>query len=378
MIRQPRSRAIRLSRMVALVMGATAIGGVAVPALVAGKPTAGARGSGSAALSLATLPVPRATPSAPERHAIQLLMRAATAGRDRTYSGTQYIFSWSTAGASSLVVDLQHVPGRGVLVRRAGALGSTVLDATGAGALDPRALAVLERHYSVSVARQHGQCAGRRTQIVEARRRGESALAGSFWLDTQTGLLLRRELYDRTGRTVRAAAFVDLQLAVPRPWDAPRQGPWDALRQDASAHAGSPMQDDHIAALRRAGWAAPAALAGGLELFDVRQRDGVLHLSYTDGLFAVSVFSQRGRLDSRSVKGWQQVEVDGIRAWTRPGLSQRVVWAGDGWVHTVVADAPDSLVSAAVTAFPASAGESFADRVQRGLHRMRSWADPTR
>lgn len=361
--------ALRLSRMVVLALGAGALGGVALPALVAGDPTAGAGGAGSAALTLRSLPAAKVTPSAAERQAIQLLMRAATTGRNRAYSGTQYVSSWSTAGASSLVVDLQHVPGRGVLVRRAGAAAPAVLDTTGANALDPRALGVLERRYTVAVAAENGQCAGRTARIVEARRRGESALAGRFWLDSQTGLLLRRELYDRTGRAVRATAFVDLQMAVPQPWDTPRQGAPDG--------GGISLDDGQVAGLRRDGWAAPAALAGGLELFDARQRDEVLHLSYTDGLFAVSVFSQRGRLNPESVKGWQQVDVGGVRAWTRPGLSQRVVWAGAGWVHTVVADAPDPVVNATVTSFPASTDESFADRVQRGLRRMGSWVDPT-
>ena len=122
----------------------------------------------------------------------------------------------------------------------------------------------------------------------------------------------------------------------------------------------------------------PTQVANGLQLFDARRHDGVLHLSYTDGLFVVSVFSQRGRLDPDAVKGWQPVTVAGVPAWTRPGLSQRVVWAGGGWVYTAVADAPDSVVRGAVAAFPTVAQESFVDRVERGLRRMGSWVDPTR
>lgn len=363
------STAVRLSRIVVLALGAGAIGGVALPALVAGRPSPGLSGSGPSGLSLAARPTPDVASNGPERRALELLIRAASAGRDRAYSGTQYVSSWSAAGAASLVVDLQHVPGRGVVVRRAGAAAPMVTDTTAAGALDPRPLAVLERHYSVLVAGQHGRCAGRPAQVVEARRRGESAIAGRFWLDSETGLLLRRELYDRAGRVVRAAAFIDLQMLVPRPWDVPGE--------DTSGDDGAPLDAGDLVTLRRAGWTAPAALAGGLELFDARRRAGVLHLSYTDGLFAVSVFSQRGRLDPATVKGWQRVDMGGVRVWTRPGLSQRVVWAKDGWVRTAVADAPDAVVSATVRAFPASVEESFADRVQRGLRRMGSWVDPT-
>lgn len=361
------SSALRLSRMVVLAVGAGALGGVALPALVAGDPGAGA--TRSAALSLGALPAPTVRTTTSERQALDLLRKAARAGRDRAYSGTQYVSSWSTAGTSSLVLDLQHVPGKGMLVRRAGGGAATAADTLGDAALDPRPLAVLEKHYSVTVAGPDGQCAGRTAHVVEARRRGDSVVAGRFWLDSETGLLLRRELYDPAGRTVRAAAYVDLHITVPQQWAAPAQAP--------PAGGTAPMSSRELVGLRRAGWAAPAAVGGGLELFDARHHDGVLHLSYTDGLFAVSVFSQRGRLNPESVKSWQGVKMNGVSVWTRPGLSQRVVWAGGGWVRTVVADAPGPVVSATVTAFPTPPDESFPDRVQRGLHRMGSWVDPT-
>ncbi len=358
------SGTLRLSRVLALMLGAGAIGGVALPALVAGTPRIG-----SAELTFGPgLAAATPTPNAQEREAIELLRRAATAGRDRTYAGTQFVNSWSRAGASSVVVDLQHMPGRGMLVRLSGGNASNIVDDAGTAALDPRALAVLERHYSLAIAPHPGQCAGRTARIVEARPRGSSAVAGRFWLDEATGLVLRRELYDHNGRTVRAAAFVDLQMAAPRPWTGPSQG---------SADDGVSVADAQLATLRRDGWQAPERLSGGLELLDARRRAGELQLSYTDGLFAVSVFAQRGRLDSHSVQHWQRVTMGDTRAWAQPGLSEKVVWAGGDWVYTAVADAPDAVVSAAVAGFPAVTRESFQHRVWRGLHRMGSWFDPT-
>jgi hypothetical protein len=372
------SVALRSVRVFALVLGAGALGGIVLPVLVAGEVPAGpaARsGSGTVALTLRAGAVPTTAPVSPsERQAVDLLRRAAGAGRDRAYSGTQFVTTWSTAGTSSVIVDLQHLPGRGVVVRLSGSNAAQTVDDPGATALDPRALAVLERHYSMSVAAQGSECAGRPAQVVEARVRGGSAVAGRFWLDRLTGLVLRRELYDSRGRTVRAVAFVDVQMSVPRPWAVPSSG--------ATGGAGSPLGTREILALRRAGWQVPERLAGAsadyLELFDARSRDGVLHLSYTDGLFAVSVFSQPGRLAPSSVKGWQPVRLDGTPAWTRPGLSRRVVWSGGGWVHTAVADAPDSVVSAAVAAFASGARESLRHRIGRGLRRMGSWVDPAR
>lgn len=364
--------ALRNARVFALVVGAGALGGIAMPALVAGElpgPGAGTAAR-SAALTLPAAPAPSTAPVGPaELRAVNLLRRAAVAGRDHAYSGTQFVTSWSAAGTSSVIVNLQHLPGRGVLVRLSGARASDTVDDPVAAALDPRALAVLERHYSLSVAQHTSPCAGRTAQVVEARPRGGSGLAGRFWLDQLTGLVLRRELYDRRGRTVLAAAYVDVEMSVPRPWTGPSKIP--------AGGTGSALSADQVADLRGAGWQVPERLAAGLELFDAHRRDGVLHLSYTDGLFALSMFSQPGRLDPQSIKGWQPVRLAGTAAWTRPGLSRRVVWSGGGWVHTAVADAPDSVVAAAVGAFAAGPHESFRHRIGRGLHRMGSWLDPT-
>ncbi|PZS33147.1 MAG: hypothetical protein DLM59_06910 [Pseudonocardiales bacterium] len=365
------SVALRTARAFALVVGAGALGGIALPALVAGELPVGAipPGSRSVSMTLRASPTPTTGPmSTTELRAIALLRRAAAAGANQAYSGTQFVTSWSTAGTSSVVVDLQHLPGHGVLARLSGANAARPADDQAAAALDPRALAVLERYYALSVTDQPSQCAGHPAEVVEARPRGSSAVVGRFWLDQLSGLVLRRELYDRSGRTVRAAAFVNVAMSVPQPWAAPSQ----AAARDTGASLGAP----EIADLRRAGWQAPER-AGGLELFDARSHLGVLHLSYTDGLFAVSVFSQPGRLNPDSIKGWQPVRLAGTPVWTRPGLSGRVVWSQGGWVHTAVADAPDAVVTATVAAFTGSARESFGHRIRRGLARMGSWVDPT-
>lgn len=377
------SAAASTARLLALVLGVGALGGIVLPAVVAGSPAPGAGSAGSAAL---TLPVPAPSPArdprsdddnagdgpaaAGEALAVRLLRRAAAAGNERTYSGTQFVTSWSTAGTSSVVVDLQHAAGHGVEVRLSGAGGSGIIEDAAAATLDARALAVMERHYTLSVATQLARCAGRPARVVQARPRGSSAVAGRFWLDVATGLVLRRELHDRAGRTVRAAAFVDLQLGAPQPWVGSTHG--------TAMSRGSALDAAQITGLRRAGWQIPGKLSSGLELFDARTSAGALHLSYTDGLFAVSVFSQRGRLDPRSVVGWQYTTMAGTPAWTRPGLSQRVVWAGSDRVYTAVADAPARVVAGAVEAFPVAGADSFARRIARGLHRMGSWVDPRR
>lgn len=370
----------------ALLVGAA----VAVAALLAGS---------AAALLLAGTPqpwVPRpaAQPSPPGPQpttspgpAETLLERAAAAGHDQPYSGTEYLTSWSAAGTSSVIVHLDHVPGSGVWVRveggslapggsttggaapggSAGTGATALVGDPAAGGLDPRALAALERHYTVLVAGP-GRCAGRAATVVEVRRRPDGRIAGRLWIDDQTGLLLRRELYDDAGRMVRAAAFVDVAMTATAP------NAMSSAGKVVAPSPGRPVSAGGLAGLRADGWAVPPALPGGLELYDARLLGSgpaqVLHLSYSDGLFAVSVFAQRGRLNPA---GWQPTRVAGQPVYGRGGLTRQLTWSDGRWVYTVVADAPDDLVAGTVAALPHAAADSLSTRLARGVRKMTAW-----
>jgi sigma-E factor negative regulatory protein RseB len=311
--------------------------------------------------ALAAVDPGRTAPEVAEARALALLERAAQAGRQLTYSGTQYVASWRPGTSWSAVVDLQHDPVRGSVA----ADGS---DAGGATAvLDPRMLSRLADSYSLAVAGT-GTCAGRSATIVEARR-ASGALAGRFWVDRETGVLLRREVYD-AGRRVRSSAFLDLSV-VPAAPAAP------VLATSARTGAERPSKEA-VRHLRSAGWHVPEQLPEGFRLFETRRAGAVLHLAYTDGLSTLSLFAQEGRLGTAPLPGFDAESVGNRPVWVQRAAPERVVWSGGGVVWTLVTDAPDPAVQAVVAALPRdeAPGDGLRDRLSRGLGRLGGMLNP--
>lgn len=358
-------------------------------AVLAGLGTAGAVSllvpAGSAAGTAGVRPLVGSSDPA----VVQLLRRAAQAAERTAYSGVQYLCSWgSDGGSTSVVVEVAHYPGKGsmVSVRPTPSTGAVRIygneppspsrpdggqDLTGARG---QALALLERQYEVDLAEPE-EVAGRRADVVDVRR-PDGSLAARLWLDTATGLLLRREVTDRHGRMTRASSFVDLRVGtggvmpvaegsrpLPRPW----------ARKLAATD---------LSRLSKAGWAVPQRLPGGLELFDARSGTGtdggeVVHLAFSDGLSTVSVFEQKGRLDPRQLGSWRRAKLGGARVYLQNSMHQRVVWASGGKVFTVLADAPQDTVEAVIHRLPhAAPSTGVLHRLGRGVARVGSWFNP--
>lgn len=322
----------------------------------------------------------------------ELLARAVHAARVLPYSGVQYIVACPGSGTTSVVVDVAHVPGQGsqIHVRETpDAPGARVWDADGEGPtsgvadLDAGALGVLARRYQLTADGQ-ATIVGRVADLVTARR-GDGSVAGRFWIDQATGLLLSREVLDRNGRLARASSFVNLAIGakaahlVSAPTDSV-PAPWG--RQVALASAGRLVHD---------GWHVPTELDGGsggtMELFDIRlghDNDGdgqVLHLSYTDGLSTLSLFEQRGHLGARGMPGWQTTRMGGVNVWTRGDAPEQVVWSGRSMVYTVLADATPEQLYSAVASLPHGAPKQhfmtrLLHRLDHGLRRLGSWLNP--
>ncbi|HEV7825515.1 MAG TPA: sigma-E factor regulatory protein RseB domain-containing protein [Mycobacteriales bacterium] len=318
-------------------------------------------------------PSPRVMSPA-ERDAISYLRRAVTAERTATYSGTKWLSSQASDGAVT-VLEVRHDPVRGTwLEPRAPAhrSGHTVPEAEGAD-LDGEALTALGHHYTVAV-RGADHSAGRPATVVEARGLGEDRVAGRFWLDEDTGLLLRRELYDPDGEIVRATAFVHLDVGP-----AAARVPGDRPVTDGSA--ARPLDEAAVAALRRDGWQLPDLLPGGMERYRAMEMtvDGhrVVQMAYSDGIFAASLFVERGRLDAASLRGFRTERIAGTSVYARNGLHRTLVWGGDGAVYTLLLDAPESLAPQLVAALPHTPDEDgVVSRLGRGIARVGSWANP--
>jgi sigma-E factor negative regulatory protein RseB len=209
---------------------------------------------------------------------------------------------------------------------------------------------------------------GRAAHVVEALRDG-GGIAGRFWLDAATGLVLRRESFDKAGRLVRSSAFTAVTISpteTPEAADVPVPG----------------LDRTEVSRLRAAGWQVPEHLPGDLELFDARLRthggQQVLHLSYSDGLSTLSLFAQHGRLGTAPLHGFSREQMGGSTVWVRPSSPERIVWGGGGRVFTLLSDASPDTVRSAVRSLPHDKPPrtGLLARLERGLKRLGSWLNP--
>jgi sigma-E factor negative regulatory protein RseB len=194
-----------------------------------------------------------------------------------------------------------------------------------------------------------------------------------MWIDPANGLLVRREIYDQTGRLVRASAFVDLEVgSVSMPAVAASPAP---------TASGTVLTSASLTQLRAQGWVTPDLLPDEMVLYDARTTDTaghhILHLSYSNGLSTLSLFVERGRLDANHLTGWQRMSMGGSVYVREDGLSERVVWGGGGMVYTVVGDAPLTDIASVVARLPHhEAHRGTMARLGHGLSRLGSWINP--
>lgn len=320
-----------------------------------------------------------------EAAALVLLTDAAEASRTLAYSGTQYVAAWSPADTTTALVEVQHTPGHGAQVRTTPDDDADPV-VMASGPLDPQLVDVLARRYSLRLVGE-GRCTGRSAQVVEARRPGVSgtaAVAGRFWVDRETGLLLRREVFDGAGNRLRSNAFLDLTVTPPPATPARVPFLLRAATAPQEARNGKPVPPARLDRLRADGLVAPEELPGGYALFDAASRDHggaeVLHLAYSDGLSTTSLFSQPGRLGSAPPDGFTAATLAGEPVWWSAAAPQRAVWSGGGRVWTLVSDAPHDDVEAAVAVLPHEAlpdvDTGWRARLARGLTRLGGALNP--
>jgi len=190
--------------------------------------------------------------------------------------------------------------------------------------------------------------AGLPTTVYDIFRDGR--LRERLHLHAGTSLLLSREQFDDAGHAVRFVGFetVTLQpsaLAVPPP----------LARQDRHVPRAVPASTG-------------VGLDEGFQRLGVYRRSGVTQALYSDGLYDLSVFEQRGRLRRDDLPpGGAPVDLDGSPAWryTWPG-GNLVVWQAGDSVLTTVSDAPLDQVLAAARSLPTppARGASFWAKVR--------------
>lgn len=351
----------------------------------AGKPSSGPN-SGPASVAIAALlcvlvltgavhPDATSVPAQGEDDGMAVLQRAAAANGRVAFTAVREVRGPESSGQRGVDVHVVNHPGSGLAMSAPGEKDQAfvVLASSALESLDERLLDVLEDTYHV-VDTGPGRLDGRPAHLVEVLR-ADSTVAGRFWVDTETDLLLGHTVYDRAGEPAFSSHLTDLRLGEGDwPEEVLGDSPWgDALN--------SGERDD----LREAGWAVPEHLTWNLRLVDARSKryegEPVVHAVYSDGLSQVSVFTQRGKLGiehpSTLRNGYAGTGTGGSGVTTGHDTifggdvgQYQSVWQANGFVYTVLADAPADLATSAVTALPGPENSGFWARVLRGLSRL--------
>jgi sigma-E factor negative regulatory protein RseB len=319
--------------------------------------------------------------SPPSGLGMRLLGKSAAAGIAASYQGVELIAQRGVSGPQTMVSDVWHRGGLTVTQTSDAGLPASsqpyvsydVGDRSPEGVfgLTKTLVALLGKHY-VAVYRGTGLTAGRPALVVELDR-PDGSLAARFWLDKQTMVPLRRDVYDTSAHLVSEEAFVQVQFGALTPAPAVAA---TATAPAASAWAPAPVPARLVADLDRGGWRLPAALPGGLPLYTAARTQAgpgqVVDLGYSDGLSVVSLFVQRGTLAAKPA-GWQLVSLPGHQVYV---AGQSVIWSGGGFVYTMLADAPPQVATQVVAALPQDATPGVFQRIERGLDRIGALINP--
>jgi sigma-E factor negative regulatory protein RseB len=321
---------------------------------------------------------------------MRLLDGAAAAGLSTSYDGTEMISQSGVNGSVKTVSQVWHQGGGLTLVETSGGTASAAARPAASATASPdlvsdspegvfgvtkSLVALLGKHY-VAVDRGGGTAVGRTATIVDLYR-FDGSLAARYWLDKQTTVPLRRELFGTSANVISQDSFVQVKLgalAVPQSAGDRAANAQSQAAQPAWVAVAPPGQ--FLASLADKGWQVPGSLPGGLPLYtaaSAKTASGeVVDLEYSDGLYVVSLFVQRGSL-APGMHGWRQVSVDGQRAFVS---GHSVTWAAPGFVYTMIADAPPQTVSQVVGGLPRNGAPGVLDRLGRGFLRIARVINP--
>lgn len=202
-----------------------------------------------------------------------------------------------------------------------------------------------------------------RATPVHLVRRSSAVVEEVVYVDDVTALPVRRETRDADGDVLRVVAYTSLSLV-----DVGSAASVAA----ADGHGPGPPEVD---ALIDDGYDVPDTLPAGFRLVGAGHQQGMAIARYGDGLSALSVYQQHGRLDPSRLDGATVQELAGRHVWAWPGSEPlRLVWTGGDRTWTVVSDAPLEVVEDAIASLPGDhIGHDVPSRISRGLARAIGW-----
>lgn len=174
------------------------------------------------------------------------------------------------------------------------------------GALDDDDLlsyTLLRANYLLAVDPKPHIIADRKTYLVTIKRPAGQTLARRFWIDSGSGLILKREIYRDDGKLAVTVTFSDITYHVALAsslFNLSGLARTVRVAELPTAETAIPLSSVRSQLAGKA--SAPASLVGyrlvGATTTKIGQRP-VLHLRYSDGLNLVSLFEQRRTQPSR-------------------------------------------------------------------------------
>jgi Putative zinc-finger len=305
---------------------------------------------------------------APE--AVLQLRRAVAAPKQVGFEGARVIRSFTPGGVDTFRIEVEHVPGQGtrfdVLSANGHVRSESFVRESGerADGLEGKPIGALIAAYDLAVDGSQ-TIDGRSTTVISASQNRQ--VRARFWIDDATGLLLRRALYV-DGQLVRWSGYTSIGMSP--------HGFMLHLPPELQTPGVTTLSKSVAPALNDKGWACPEWLTQHFRLLLLHQvdgRGGVMHAEYTDGLSTISVFEERGALDTSSLDGFRSVVVGGNLLYMKGGLPMVAVWESGGTVFTVVTDAPEQMAGGLISRLPHAADQPTAgvtSRIGKGLTRM--------
>jgi MucB/RseB N-terminal domain len=311
-------------------------------------------------------------PAGDDDRAVAALERASAAGQDLAYTGVRRVAVFEGIGPSLVTVRIEHAPGQGTSfdVKGHGNDAATFIAAHEAAQTERVSkgpLSMLINAFDIAIGGR-GTIAQRPTTVVTASSDGR--LAARFWVDDETGLLLRRDLYDE-GRPVRTSQFTTIDLS--------RRTFFAHLPPELGVEQGTALRMTFAPSLTDQGLACPKGLPGGFRLIGLqRLPDDTVQATYSDGLSTVAIYEQRGHLDPSGLRGFDEESVAGQPVYVLDGLPRVAVWESAGTVYSVVSDAPDAVTADALAGLPHDVTDEpgTTDRIATGLRRLGALANP--
>jgi len=346
-----------------------------------------------------------------EARSLMQLRRAIGAGRELAFTGTEVVSVRHQDTSITRVLDLvQDAEGARTATVRDSGVRQTAGPGDALAGLSERALDALAAGYDLRT-QGSDRVTGRDTTVVVAERGGH--VVARMWLDDQTGVLLREDVLDAAGGVHRTAAFVQFKLTTGSPVAGTAVGPLHpqvsslgirgvrvpAVRRPAQvggqgvgpqtvashAVASTPTEawsdvvsPAELTKLRSEGWPCPVALAAGYVLLDARRTTPpsggpMLHLTYGDGLTAISVFLQQGKLDAARLTGLSRQNWAGAEVYVREGWPEVMVWQGGPTVITAVGDAEPSDLRTILSALPRQSNRGTLGSLQQRMGSALAW-----